>query len=310
MKRYLAGSATAVSYTRVMGVMEKVRELAAIDVRALAVLRIMLGVLILLDLANRAKFLSVHYGSESVVPHALLRASDYFWPLSLHLLSSSTLFQAFLFAIAGAFALMLIVGWKTRLAVIASWFLLLSLHGANPFVLHGADTELRVLMFFSLFVPLGARWSFDAKKHRTGTFVSTYGTAALLLQVGFLYLFAALHKTGIEWQDGSAVWYALSAKRYASELAAPLLQYPELLAALSFGILYLQLSSFALLFSPFFTSFTRTLAATLLILMQFGFLIFLTLGFFPLISITALLPFLPKKFWDFIERLARRRTHV
>lgn len=289
--------------------LRKLRELARVDLRALAAMRIALGAILVLDLVNRARFLPAHYGDQGIVPPASLAGSPEAWPFSLHLLSGALPWQALLFLLAGAFAVMLLLGWKTRVAAVASFLLLMSLHGANPYLLHGADAELRLLLFFAMFVPLGARWSLDARKHAPdGTDVASTGSAALLLQVGFLYLFAALQKTGAEWHDGTAVWYALSAEHYGRAFAAPLLAHPELLAALSSGILALQLASFPLLFSPWKRLVTRTLAASLLILMQLGFLVFLKLGFFPLISISALLPFLPPRFWNFLEaRVLRLR---
>ena len=114
--------------------------------------------------------------------------------VSLHFLDGTADFQGALFVIAGLFALALLVGWWTRLATAASWFLLTSLHARNPMVLQGGDTLLRLLLFWGLFLPLGraGRWTAWRRGGRPpGDAEVSAGSAALVLQVCFVYWFSA-----------------------------------------------------------------------------------------------------------------------
>ena len=125
----------------------KCEALFAIDVRALVLFRVSLGVLVYLDLLMRVRNLRAHYTDAGVFLRAA--AIENFggqtgrW--SLHLLGGSPAFEAVLFAVAGAFALMLLVGYRTRLATIASWVLLVSLQMRMPLILNGSDILLRML---------------------------------------------------------------------------------------------------------------------------------------------------------------------
>ena len=57
----------------------------------------------------------------------------------------------------------LLLGYRTRLAAFWAFVLLASIHVRTPPLLQAGDTLLRVLFFWSLFLPLGARCSLDAR---------------------------------------------------------------------------------------------------------------------------------------------------
>lgn len=284
----------------------KLRELFGIDERALAVMRIGCALVILLDLASRARFLVAHYTQDGVLPRELLLQGDYV-SLSLHFLNDSALYQGLLFLLTAGFATILLLGWKTRLATIATLILLVSLHLRNPLVVFHGDMELRLLLFFAMFLPWGRRYSLEARKHTSTTptdhLVVSGASAALLLQVAFIYLFAATEKFGYAWrEDGSAIFLALSNAHFGSPLGQLLLTYPDVLTLLTFGVLWLQQLSFLLLFFPIRTYLVRGVAVSLLLLMQLGFGFTLILSFFPLVSILALLAFIPPRWWAALER--------
>jgi hypothetical protein len=182
----------------------------ALDVRSLAVLRIGLALMILWDVAVRYPDLSAHYSDDGVLPISILPVHEQM--PSLHVLSGSIVWQAILFYAQAAFALALLVGWHSRWATVLSWAMLMSLQSRNGLVLHGGDAVLRVLMFWSMFLPLGACWSLDARdRPPPPRRVASMATAGFLIQLVMLYVFAALGKWGPAWRsDGSAVFMALS----------------------------------------------------------------------------------------------------
>ena len=138
-----------------------------IDLRSLALFRVALGIFILADLAVRAADLAVFYTDSGVLPRGVLidhfksfwnfsvPLIDFSYNVSIHLASGNVWFQAALFLIAAFFAVMLIFGFHTRTAVCVSWFLLVSLQVRNPLVTQGGDVLFRMLLFWSMFLPLG-----------------------------------------------------------------------------------------------------------------------------------------------------------
>ena len=143
----------------------KFADLFGLDLRSLAIFRVGLGLLLLGDLAIRAGDLSAHYTDQGVLPRSALTARHY---VSLHFLDGTADFQGALFVLAGLAALALLAGWRTRAATVVSWLLLMSLHARNPMILQGGDALLRLLLFWGMFLPLGARWSVDGLLRRGG----------------------------------------------------------------------------------------------------------------------------------------------
>lgn len=276
-------------------------ELVGLDLRSLAAFRIGLGALLLLDLVGRAGDLTAHYTDQGILPRSAIANPR---NLSLHMLDGTADFQGALFAVAGLAALALLVGWHTRLATGASWFLLLSLHARNPMVLQGGDDLLRLLLFWGMFLPLGARASADRLLRRgggpPGNRVVSAGAAALLLQVCFVYWFAAALKSDPAWRsEGTAVYYALSLDQFATPLGKYLLGFPGLLRWLTFATLGLEVFGPALLFLPFRNGPVRTaVVAGFLLFHLAGLGLCLELGVFPWVCAVAWSALLPGWFWD------------
>ena len=285
------------------------------DLRTLALFRVFLGFLIIADLLTRAGNLAEHYTDSGVLPRsALLGELGYFQP-SIHLLSGSGFLQGLLFLAAGLIALALLVGYRTRLATILSWIFLISLQNRNPMVHYGGDMLLMLLVFWGMFLPLGARFSVDAalSPHDTPPRNAYFSAAtmALLIQCMSVYFFTALLKTSSEWiPDGTAVYYALEVDYVTTPVGSWLAQFSFLTYALTFFVWTIELIGPFLIFSPFFHLPLRITVMTLLILMHIGFLLCLRVGWFPLISLTSLLAFTPGVVWDRIGLWLRTREHA
>ena len=138
----------------------RLRQVLGLDLRSLALFRMCAALVVLADLALRARDLRAHYTDDGVLPQAYFLVDKTRW--SLHLLSGSAYFQAALFVLAAVFALLLLVGYRTRLATFVTWLLLLSLQSRNWMILNSGDVVLRLTLFWSLFLPLGARFSVDS----------------------------------------------------------------------------------------------------------------------------------------------------
>ena len=282
----------------------KTTELFGIDLRSLAMLRVSLAIVILLDLAYRATDLKAHYTDLGILPRSALTSgvADS-WNISVHNISGLLEIQGALFAIHGLVAVALLAGYRTRLATILVWFFAISLDSRNPMILTGGDNLLGLLLFWSMFLPLGARFSVDSAMnnglHReSNRYVST-ATAAILLQVGMVYIFTAVMKSDPVWrEDFTALYYALSIDQFATRLGRHLLNYPDLLAAMTATTLWIESACPPLAFFPFFNGPIRLAVVLVLIGFHIGIAMVLNIGFFPVVSIIALIVFVPGLFWD------------
>jgi len=288
----------------------------SLDLRSLALFRIALGAVLLGDLIWRANDLTVFYTDFGVLPRAALL--DKFSPpqrFSLHMMSGQLVFEVLLFVIAAAFAVMLIAGVRTRLAALASWFMVVSIQSRNPIILQGGDVYLRMLVFIAIFLPLGALYSVDAalsrddleqKKERRGfAHFSTPGVA-LIAQVAMVYAFAVLLKTAPEWRrDFSAVYYALNIQQMSTPLGRLLLHFPKLLPWLTKGTMVQEGSIPLLLLTPFLAGPARLLGVVLILALHIGLGLGIRLGHFPYIACMAALPLIPTWFWE--RKWIRRR---
>ena len=157
-------------------------QMFSLDGRSLALLRIGLALLILLNLwgqiftglasfeASEALFHQIYLGQGVVNNLWILQTG---WVL------------------ATVVAVLLLLGYRTRWAALVSWGLLLSFY---PRLLPQDTAILLVLLFWAIFLPLGATFSIDsaldtAPKPRTQCFFSA-ATTVFILQVCFIYWFS------------------------------------------------------------------------------------------------------------------------
>lgn len=306
----------------------------AIDLRALAAFRVGLAALLLADLVGRSRSLTAFYTDYGVLP---LRAlfSDYSTANPLHALAGEPWGAGLLFAVTGAVALALLVGYRTRVATVVSWLLLLSLHTRNPMVLNAGDRLLLMLLFWSAFLPLGARWSIDALRRvdaraaadadasaeqsgARGPSIATVATMAILVQMLAMYATNAVHKFESElWMSGDAVTYIMQADQFTYLLGNHLAEFHGLLRVFTLVWVGLLFASPLLLL---LTGYPRAVLASLFVGMHLGMAVTIRVGLFPIVVVVGFLLFVQTPVWDAAERavarldrsgsLARRRSRL
>ena len=286
-----------------------IQRLAGIDLRSLAAFRIGLGGILLWDLITSLSSAGALYseaGTMQVAVAEQLRESP--WIVSLHSLSGSAAWQVALIIFQIAAAVCLLIGWRTQLATVVSWALLCSLQARNPVVLHGGDVVLRMMLFWSLFLPLGARWSLDETQGRRSCFaargrVFVAASLALLFQTAMIYWFTAVLKSGNPWtRDGTAIYYALSADQFVKTPGLWLLGFPQLCHILTFCVWWLEIIGPFLAFIPWRLAWWRVAVVGAFWTLHLGLALCLRLGPFPWVMMVAWIPFLPAAFWDWICR--------
>jgi hypothetical protein len=297
--------------------------LFGIDLRTLGAFRIALGLFLLADLADRARDLEAHYTDFGVFPRFLLpeynRGVWYWWNTlrvewptwwSLHSLRGDTLWEVFLFALHALILVAFTIGYKSRFSALLAWIFTVSLQNRNPMVLHGGDQMVRQMLFWSLFLPIGARFSLDGACSTLKAYgiepprrTLSVATAGLLLQTAFVYWFTVILKTDPSWRhDGTALYYALSIGHYQTFLGRFVLGVPWLCTFGTWATLFIELAGPTLAFSPLATERVRiAVVATLWAFHLLGIGLFMDVGPLPGSSALLWIPFLPALFWDRAE---------
>ena len=282
----------------------KIEELFGADLRSLAFYRVGLALLVLTDLIVRATDLKVFYTDAGVLPRAA-----YFekfvnpWLISALFMNGQEAVIAIIFCICGLFAIGMLVGYKTKFMTICTWFLLMSIQERNIMVNQAGDILFRMMFFWAIFLPLGAKFSIDSAlnsgKKQLPTYVLSMATVAAFAQVVIMYWFTTTFKSGIQWrEEGSAIFYALNLDGFASPIAIWLRQFPLVIKYLTYVVYWYELVGPLLLFPVIFIGPIRTLAIAGFVLMHIGFGSCLYLGNFPWIDSVSFIAFLPAWFWD------------
>jgi hypothetical protein len=190
------------------------------------------------------------------------------------------------------------VGYRPRLAALCSWILLVSVQNRQPLITHGGDRVFRLLLFWSIFLPLTARGGKNASD--MPRIALSPESAALLLQVGLIYIFSVVFKLADPaWIRLSAVADSLRVEGVATDLGRALLAFTVLLRGLTVLSLVVESAAPLLAFSPWKTGAIR-------MWLVFGMAAFhclgiggtMNLGLMEYVMLIAWLPFLPTSFWE------------
>lgn len=285
-------------------------DLFAIDLRGLAALRIALALLLLLDVWHRFQDLTLFYTDGGVFPVAWAESfygkRPGWW--SLHLWDGSPFFVGILLLLAGAAAVALLLGWRTRAATIVSWILLCSIQNRAPAVMYGGDVLLRNTLLWCMFLPLGSLWSLDARRAGTGQRGSylSVASAGVLLQLALMYIFTGIFKYNDNWLSGDALYYALSMDIIIKPAGAWLLQFPAVLHGSTLVVLWLELVGPLLAFVPWKTGWFRLALLPMFVGMHLVIWLTMQVGNFSQVSCAVWLAFVPTFAWDGLERLVAK----
>jgi hypothetical protein len=285
------------------------KRLISLDLRALAFMRIGVAATIIADLIIRFSDLEAHYTDYGVLPmDALFR---YLWNqhyFSFYTIANSLPLMGILFFINMLSAGFLMIGYRTRLFSVICWAFLLSLHNRNPLINQGGDDLLRLVLFLGIFLPWGYCYSLDAIKNSHAKIYSysyfSMAGFAYMLQIICMYVFSALLKTSGEWtSDFTAIYYALSLDQILLPFGQVIFPYYNFLLVATFLVYHTELLLPFVLLSPFFNSFFRIVFFSIMTLMHIGIALSLNVGLFPYISIVCSLGILPPAVFQGLGKL-------
>jgi hypothetical protein len=177
-----------------------------------ALFRIAFGVLTFMWALSLAPSLFAFYSRSGILPLRPDYNSNFDW--SIFDLFPSDLAVGIVYFLLYTGALMLIVGFRTRLAALVVFVCIVSFGRRNPWVLNSGDLLVFCLAFYAMFMPAGEALSVDRWLRAQDRFWE-FGRRAVWplrlvqIQVSVIYLFAVWAKVrGETWNDGTAVAYA------------------------------------------------------------------------------------------------------
>jgi predicted DCC family thiol-disulfide oxidoreductase YuxK len=273
-----------------------------IDLRSLALGRIVFGLVLIGDLLRRVPWLRDFYSNAGLIPnHTVLWRPPFPRIFSFLFMASLPEESAAWFCIAFVCFFCFLIGYRTKLFHLLSFAMTTSLHNRIMFAENWGGVAMAALMIWTAFLPLGRRWSVDAIRAslrarpdetpeqlaagvpppdtRQTTSLAALG---LLIQIAIIYWFNYVHKSGPTWRDGTAVHYVLWQERIVTWLGVQIRTHVPFIVTkmLTEGTLVIEASAAFLILSPIFWRWTRFIAAVLVFGLHAGIAAMVNLGIF------------------------------
>jgi hypothetical protein len=227
-----------------------------ISARPLGVFRIVFGLIALANLAFLAFDMDywltdagLLQGDEARLVAGPLRPSVLQWvqdPTSVRVAM----------AIATVLAVLLTVGWHTRVVSVLFFVATLMIHHRNIVTNSGADALMMVITFYVMLAPCGAAYSLDARRaaRRRGTdaepLIVPWAQRLIQLHICLVYFDTAVLKcNGASWLNGTALHYVLYNDEVGRFHLGPLRDWPMLVNLMTHGAIVVE---FALAFLLWF----------------------------------------------------------
>ena len=278
------------------------QQLFSIDLRSLALLRMLVGLIVFIYILAQFSHVELLYTDQGILPMALNRQllGEGFWSI-FWIIDSSSLIHTVLILTALA-AAMLILGFQTWWMNLVCLVVVWSLQVRNPLVLTGGDVLLRMLLFWMLFLPTNVIWSMDAgrnEKFQSGNWTEcSLATVAIMLQIVYMYFFAGLAKWNEYWLSGEAVSYAMQLEMSVKPLGHWLSEFPLLLQIATLATLAAELLTLVLMFIPRIDKFFRGALMGFFFLLHVGIGLTMSIGLFSVTAMVAWIVFVPSDIWN------------
>jgi hypothetical protein len=295
------------------------RRFLSADLRSLGVLRIVLGALLALDLAQRFGVAEALYSNDGVLSnHYSLFRPLAPYQFSLYVGASSPREVTVAFALTLVVYFLFAIGYRTRLFHALSFVCVTSLHSRNLMTELPSDIPLHLWLGWTLFLPLGARFSVDALKRsfavrRDDTIeelnqrvfvpsaIASIAVLGIVLQMSAMHVFAAVRQSGPAWQDGTALYYALHQKLWVTGLGSWIVAHvsPADLRAASLGYRAIEFAIGLVVLVPIW--WVRRVSMALLVLFHIASRALWNVGPYDWVMLGAVPILVSPRDWDQIE---------
>jgi len=257
-----------------------------------ALIRIAAGLVALFWTLSLAPDLRTFFTRTGIMPRQV--TGPYEWGILRYLTATPVMFA--LYAMLLVASVCLIIGFHSRLASVIVFLGVLSFERRNAWIFNAGDGLVRILCFYVMLMPSGVALSVDRwrrAKERFWEFPHRPQWAVRLLQVQISVLYASTvwHKLrGTEWNDGTAVSYALRVGDYI-RFRAPAWIWNNvwIVNVMTYATLAIEFSLAFLVWNK------RARPAVLLagVAMHIGIAINIQIGFFSMAVMAGYLAFIP-----------------
>jgi len=218
-----------------------------------------------------------------------------------------------------------LVGYRTRVFHLLSLVLVTSLHARNLLAELPSDVALHWFLVWTLFLPLGSRFSVDAvrtllRKERDHTAadlarprqrpreVVSLAALGLLLQVAAMHLGPGLFASAATWRDGTAFYFALHQPMWTTSFGAWVGDHLPF-RALTLGYRILEVLAGVLVLVPLAPA--RKAAIVALLALHLGGAAMFRIGLYDGVMLAPALVLLDARDWDRLrQRLAAKKPRL
>lgn len=252
---------------------------ARIDARRLALVRIGFAALMLVNFAMLYPDLDTWYGEQGLYPAeaAATRTLPQQWSVLRWISPQDPDAEAWLqglYWLTIASALMLLVGFLSRLNSLVLFVMLVSFQNRNLLILDGEDSVMRLVGFYLLLMQSGRAWSVDSllacrvfsQSGEACALAPAWPLRLLQLQMIVIFLAAALFKLGGRaWIEGTALSYVCRLDDTFGRFPLPsfIFETPLLVRLISWSVVLVEL------FVPPLLWFKETRRAALVVIVLF-----------------------------------------
>ena len=291
-----------------------IKNLFKLDLRSLALARVLLGILAFFDIWRRLDDIEPFYSDAGILSRAQL-ITDYELPWRMSLLNMNGSYSfALILLIAGMIAsLFFTVGWRTRTSNLIMWIVITSFQARFPEgATSGGDMLIRIFFFWSLFLPMSARYSVDRAVSgdyiKENEYFSAF-SAMWIVQVFLLYFFTFFYKWApVYHTDFEAVWYMLQLDIFTTPVGKWMGAHYGLTKFLSFISYALEILGPLMLLVPWKRDWFRGVAVISFWLFHAGIGLTMHLGNFVPICLIIWVGLIPTMWWDYLELKVKRSS--
>lgn len=224
-----------------------------------------------------------------------LKTSPYNW--SLFYIFENTIPVKLFFLVGLSCAILFTIGLFTRFSTIILYIILFSKMNANPILPAGYDVIIKMLLFYSFFIPLNHYFAIDnflIKKKRE--FPLIWPVRIIQIQICLVYVFTILIKlvSDKSWLNGDAIYYLLANNIWS--------RFPDCKFFYLYNTLFCKIATYATVFIealfPILVWFKSTRIFALLMITIFHILLaflMLHISIFSLTMISAFWVFVPSE---------------
>ncbi|GAA4769657.1 HTTM domain-containing protein [Actinomycetospora chibensis] len=281
------------------------------------VLRIVFGVVATAWMLSLVPILDPFFGADGVITARQLPAGG--WTLFSLTLGTPMVWVMWLAGLLAAVALT--VGFRTRVAALVVFVVMMSVTRSAPLAFNAGDALLRIVAFYVLLMPAGSavsadRWWADRENMWSFPRRAPWALRLAQIQLSVIYVSTVWEKAGGErWRDGTAVSYAVRIGEVSrvpvpsfvtdSLMLTQLATYGTLAGELAVGILVWNRTA-------------RPYVLAIGVLLHLSIELTLAVGFFSMTIVTLYLAFLPPEraeqllAWvrDRVAHVRRRRRNA